>query len=117
MKMCRLIAVFMVVFAAPVLAGTCQFELECFEDEACAETDLRFEVKQNPEKPAQMQMITDAETLQGVGFRRDGPRHVVFFGDTAAHLLTIYANKSARYSAHLDGVLGITYHGTCEGID
>lgn len=105
------------LWAGPVLAGVCRFDLECFEDEPCAGTSLSFEVTQNPEKPAQMQMVTDAETLQGVGFRREGPRHVVFFGDTAAHLLTIYANGTARYSAHMEGVLAITYHGTCEGID
>lgn len=115
--MYRLLVLLVLVSAGPVGAGMCSFELECFEDEACAETTLGFEVTQNPEKPAQMQMITDSETLQGVGFRRDGPRHVVFFGDTAAHLLTLYENNAARYSAHLEGVLAITYHGTCEGIE
>ncbi len=96
-----------------VAATTCLFTQECLEGEACAETSYRVELVAGDGQV--IQLISDAETLEGRMIASDDNLHYVFEAPTAAHLLSEAPSGAARYTIHLDGPFTITYHGTCEG--
>lgn len=92
----------------------CVFTTECFEGEACDDTNFALMIKSDPEKPQGLVMVTDSETLKGSGLRTGDTARVVFFGETGMHAISVQSDAQARYTAHLQGPMVITYQGTCE---
>ena len=106
----RILSIFgttMGLAAMPAMADTCAFSVECFEEDACAETSFTMEV-------TDAEFITDAETI---GMKKSGSETTrVFFGETvsAVHMLTVGPQGDARYSVHLfDEPMMINYAGSC----
>ncbi len=100
----------------------CRFSKECFETEACSDTEFKTQLsgKAGGLTPADMvveaNLITDAETTTMLGLRSDKTYSLSGGLFDARHLLTIAASGAARYTVHLaDGPMVITYHGKCEG--
>ncbi|WP_147124980.1 hypothetical protein [Shimia ponticola] len=99
--------------------GNCTFTQECFEGEACADTDFGFELRiagTATDQGEPLSIITDAETIsvfRPITFE-DG--HVMAGQSRGqAVFLSVAPDGAARYSAHFnsDG-FSITYTGTCE---
>ena len=97
------------LLASPALSETCTFTTECYEGEACSETDYDVEIDF-----ANAQLITPAETISvNIG---GSPTLNVFAGFTqsAFHTLTRARAGDARYAVHLfDGPQMVNYMGTC----
>jgi len=112
----KVIVLITCVLALPAMADTvCTFTTECLEGEACNATQMALTLAPVAGSDGQWQMQSDAETIDGVGYQRGGPAHLVFFGESAGHFVTIDGDFNARYSVHMEGPFSITYHGTCEG--
>ena len=97
-------------------ANECNFTLECFEGEACQETEFGLQFRAGTGGPHEMEIVTDAETI-GVNVGGNGQiAHIAGMNDSGFHVLTVQAGSGlARYSVHLnDGPLAISYHGQCE---
>jgi len=94
--------------ATMAAAETCVFEIECFENESCQDTNFSIAIEGDT-------LVTDAETIavNTGGSETKG----VFVGYTASafHVLTREVGGQARYSTHIfDGMLMVNYMGTCE---
>jgi hypothetical protein len=112
-----LVSTLLVTLALPAGAqnkSECTFTAECFEGEACEETSFEVSVTADPENPQGLLMISDSETLKGSGLRTGDTARVVFFGESGMHAISVQKDAQARYTAHLDGPMVITYQGTCE---
>lgn len=111
-----------IAFALPVLAEptlpdvSCTFVLECFEGEACTETDYSITMENVDSTTSSWRLVTESETLKGTGIRLKGPSHMIFTGSTALHVVLIGAGKNARYTVHMQGPMAINYHGKCEAL-
>ncbi|MFK7755171.1 MAG: hypothetical protein AB8B51_21815, partial [Sedimentitalea sp.] len=109
--------IFAVVFTctAPVAQAKdtfCRFSQECFETEACSETSFEMTMAAGPD--GDVQLITEAETIDA--FKSGDPEHgfVIGFGGSAMHVLSAAKSGQARYSVHLAGPMLVSYHGICE---
>ncbi|MEL7212098.1 MAG: hypothetical protein AAGK92_05510 [Pseudomonadota bacterium] len=110
----------------PALALTCEYTVECFEQEACQPTDFTIDI-----------IPGDLDTLEGVTQGLAELRDVA--GTQGAHYVstedfTVIENRAtgddtlfrivigpegtSRYQVLiLEGPLAVTYHGQCTGID
>ncbi len=103
---------------APVLAAglDCSFTTECFETEACSDTDYTFSLARTTDTDALWQMTTPSETLPAMPYRPEGAGLVIVTGEGAgaAHITALSDDGKARYVTMLhDGPMLVTYHGTC----
>lgn len=97
----------MAVATAPAFAETCAFTVECFEEDACAETAFVMEVKDD-------EFTTDAETIAMT--KTGSETTTVYIGETvsAIHVLAQGPQGDARYSVHLfDEPMMVNYVGSC----
>ena len=95
--------------------ASCHFTTECFESEACSDTDFRFVV--NHDDDLAFVILTDAEDIDGLVFDnrgQDAASTLIGMTDTAYHMLTINPDGAARYSVHMEGPMAIFYSGQCE---
>ncbi|SIT14979.1 hypothetical protein SAMN05421759_12140 [Roseivivax lentus] len=114
----RSLLILLVFLPAAAMSGTCRFTTECFEAEACAETEFTLDIEMAEAATQIVQLVTDAETMTGEGQMLD-QGGFLFQGGNAngAHLLTAAPDGAARYSVHyFEGPMIVTYHGTCEEI-
>jgi len=104
-------------FAQPY--GNCAFTQECFEGEACADTDFAFEIRiagTASEIGEPLSIITDAETISVFRPITFDDGHIMAGQSRGqAVFLSVAPDGAARYSTHFnsDG-FSITYTGTCE---
>ncbi len=101
---------------ASALAGPCTFTTECFETEACTETEFTLNIESASEDTDNARITSDAETISGT-IAMPAADGILFQGSNAAgaHLLTAAPDGAARYSVqYFEGPMVITYHGTCE---
>lgn len=95
--------------AADPITGTCRFETECFEAEACDAAAFSLRIDGGA-------LGEDAEVSEAQTFAlQDGG--TVSFGqsEATAQILTVGPGGAARYTLHLtDGPAVVTYHGQCE---
>ena len=95
--------------------AACHFTTECFETDACADTDFRFAVTHDDDQGFVIQ--TDAENIGGLVFDNRGTEAastLIGQTDTAYHMLTINPDGAARYTVHMEGPMTISYAGQCE---
>jgi hypothetical protein len=98
----------------PALAAdySCKFNTECYESEACAESNFSVEVRGNEEKIA-----TDFGTFPILAIRDEGDRLTVFVTSDGAVYLLSASDTAARFTAHItDGPQAINYLGSCEKV-
>ena len=106
----------------PALALTCEYTVECFEQEACQPTDFTIEI--TPGDLATLQGVTqglaelrDVAGTQGAHYVSTEDFTVIenrATGDDTLFRLVIGADGSSRYQLLiLDGPLSVTYHGAC----
>ncbi len=108
-------AAFMVCMATAAHAMECTFTTECFDGEACAETDLEMTVAHNDHGLPTLETIS--ETLHVTAIAGDGKTHstLTATGEGAIHMLTRSTGGDARYTVHLtEGPIVISYLGTCK---
>jgi hypothetical protein len=108
-------ALVLMVLPFATFALECDFERECFEAEAC--TDSNFSASFVTDvQTGHGQLISDSQTIEGdVSVAESGATY--FFAPTgsALHLLTIGTDRTARYTVHMTkGPLVATYLGKCE---
>ena len=95
--------------------ATCHFTTECFEGEACTDTDFGFVVNHDDQTGFVIQ--TDAENIGGLVFDNRFPDEtstLIGATETAYHMLTIAPDGAARYSVQMQGPMVISYLGQCE---
>ena len=91
---------------------SCNFDTECYEDEACAESGFNVEVRGDEQKIA-----TDFGTFPILAIRDEGEGITVFVNSDGAVYLLSASDSAARFTAHLtDGPQSITYLGQCEKV-
>lgn len=110
------------LMAGPLAAQTealraCDFTFECFEAEACTETEytpsLTGEIGTDG-MLVEAEFESPSETVALLGVASDGALSLVGGSFSARHLLTITADGAARYTVHYaDGPMVISYLGTC----
>lgn len=100
---------------------TCRFSLECFEGEACAETDYSFELNglAGGLAPDAMAALVKMESIGGsedmLGTVSGKVMTLTGGGIEARHMLTLQG-AAARYTLHYsDGPMVISYIGVCDG--
>ncbi|NDW52210.1 hypothetical protein [Aliiroseovarius sp. PrR006] len=96
---------------APLLAQDCSFVTECYEDQACQDTDFSLTADLTSER-----LITGFGDLTIVAAKQAGALTTLFAtGDGAEYLLSRNGD-AARFTAHSNvGPAAITYLGTCKG--
>ena len=100
--------------AAAVL--TCTFTTECYESEACSETNFELTVSPNDEySEAQISSLSGDFNAKAWNFQAMS----TFTGFTSGtlHMISVFKARQARYSVHSgsgDDLLMINYTGTCE---
>jgi len=116
MRRLTLLAAFL---ASPAIASdvNCTFTQECIDGESCSETSYAVTVEDFNRDRRAITLVSDSETLRGTIIEDESPLHLLFVGNSAAHLVTVTTDNSARYTVHMDGPLAITYHGVCEGFE
>ena len=89
---------------------SCNFNTECYESEACAESDFTVEVRNGENK-----FVTDFGTFPILAKRETDEILTVFVHtDGAVYLLSSNARQS-RLTVHItDGPQSLTYLGQCE---
>ena len=104
------------LFLLPNLAlavGTdysCDFNVECYESEACAESDFTVEIRQGEDK-----MVTDFGTFPILAKRESDTILTVFVHTDGAVYLLSNGVRGARLTVHItDGPQTLTYLGICE---
>lgn len=102
------------------IALSCQFRLECFEGEACAQTDYAFELNglAGGLGPDAMAVLVTLESVGGnVELLGTGSGEVMVLsggGIEARHMLTLQG-AAIRYTLHYsEGPMVISYLGACE---
>jgi len=91
---------------------SCNFNMECYEDEACADSNFTVEVRGDEEKIA-----TDFGTFPILAIRNEENRLTVFVTSDGAVYLLSASDTAARFTAHItDGPQAINYLGTCEKV-
>lgn len=91
---------------------SCGFNKECYEDEACAESDFTVEVRNGENK-----FVTDFGTFPILAKREDASILTVFVHTDGAVYLMSSGARGARLSVHItDGPQSLTYLGQCEKI-
>ena len=108
---------------APVqrpIAMTCQFDLECYEGEACQETTFEFELKglAGGLTPDALAAVVDMESDLGneklLGTVAGDVTLLSGGAVQARHMLSM-SGQAARYTLHFsDGPVVISYLGACE---
>lgn len=94
--------------ATGALAETCTFTTECFEAEACQETNFEITIEGDT-------LVTIAETIPVTSGGSDTKGVFVGYTSSAFHVLTREKSGPARYSTHIfDGMMMVNYMGTCE---
>jgi hypothetical protein len=105
----------LMVLPLAALAVECDFERECFEAEACTDSNFSASFITDVES-GHAQLVSDSQTIEGdVSLAESGATY--FFAPTASaiHLLTIGTDHTARYTVHMTkGPLVATYLGKCE---
>ncbi|WP_407493276.1 hypothetical protein [Pseudooceanicola sp. MF1-13] len=113
--MTRLILSLIVVLMPSLTLATdysCNFNTECYEDEACATSNFAVEVRGDEEKIA-----TDFGTFPILAIRDEEDRLTVFVTSDGAVYLLSASGSEARFTAHItDGPQAINYLGTCEKV-
>jgi len=118
----HLIFVAVLLAPLPAFALTCEYTVECFEQEACQATDFTIEII--PGDLDELAGVTsgtaelrDVAGTQGAHFVRAEGFTVVenrASGDDTLFRLVIGSDGTSRYQVLiLDGPLAVTYHGLC----
>lgn len=95
------------LFPASGLAEICVFTSECFESEACSETEFSVVIEDG-------RLTTDAETIPVTSGGSETVNVFVGYTASAFHVLTRETDGGARYSTHIfEGPLMVNYLGTC----
>ena len=97
----------------------CTFVMECYETEACADTDWRADVLMSGRGMNTARIVMPDQTLRaGATRREDGSATVAGEGDGGIYLLTLAQNGSARMALHLtEGPQMVNYMGFCEALE
>lgn len=117
MRFMRYLAGLALLFPFSVQAGNkCTFTTECFEQEACQDTQFQLEFRASSDGSSELELVTDAET---VGVSVGGSGQVAYLAGltpSGFHVLTVTRETgAARYTNHIgDGPLVASYIGTCE---
>lgn len=91
---------------------SCNFNTECYESEACAESDFTVEVRNGEDK-----FVTDFGTFPILAKRDTDEILTVFVHTEGAVYLLSAGPRAARLTVHItDGPQSITYHGLCEKV-
>ncbi|MCG3266202.1 hypothetical protein [Yoonia sp. I 8.24] len=121
-------AIFIAAIAGPSFAEVqCKFTIECFENELCQETSFEIDylVTTYPRAPGPRGIIAQTEfgeirgqesanTSYCMGAQTNTESfHLV--DDTTTYLLTV-SPEGARFTAHMDGPISISYLGHCEEV-
>lgn len=115
----RQLAGFIVLIGFPAMAQTasiCTFTTECYENQACQDTEFQLEFRAGAGGPNDLEIVTDAETVSvSVG----GSGEVAYLAGMTRngfHVLTVTRESgAARYTNHIgDGPQTVTYLGSCE---
>ncbi|WP_371171130.1 hypothetical protein [Aliiroseovarius sp. 2305UL8-7] len=97
--------------ALPAMAQTCTFTTECYETEACQDTQFSLTARLDDAK-----LVTDFGDLVVVGVKSDAPLTAIFASGEGSEYLLSRNGDTARFTAHSnEGPASITYLGTCEG--
>ena len=113
---------FLLALAVTLVAGTaqartvCTFTTECFEDEACAETQFTVAIEAGTLGPDDIVLVTEAETVHGAiaGAGSVDRGHFIGIGQGAVHMLTVDGASDARYTTHIaEGPMSVSYIGAC----
>ena len=89
---------------------SCNFKQECYEAQACAESDFTAEVRGGEDK-----FVTDFGTFPILAKRESDTILTVFVHTEGAVYLLSSGPRAARLTAHItDGPQSITYLGLCE---
>lgn len=107
---------FCLISPAAQASSLCTFITECYEGEACKDTQFALTFRAGTGGPNEMELVTDAETI-GVAVGGDSTAaHLAGMTDSGFYILTLTsADGTARFTAHLrEGPQSITYLGTCE---
>lgn len=110
------IAVLCLNVNAASAASLCSFVIECYEGEACQETQFDLTFRAGTGGPNEMELVTDAETI-GVAVGGNGNyAHLAGMTETGFYVLTLASGDgTARFTTHLaEGPQSVTYMGTCE---
>lgn len=99
----------------------CVFKTECFEGEACAETNFGAQLNvvagglTETDMVVQSDLVSDAGDATLLGVRSGKAMSLAGGGFDARHLLTIAQDGAARYTVHYaDGPMFINYLGACK---
>lgn len=89
---------------------SCNFNTECYESEACAESDFSVEVRNGEDK-----FVTDFGTFPILAKRESDTILTVFVHTDGAVYLLSAGPRTARLTVHItDGPQSLTYLGLCE---
>lgn len=104
--------------AAQAEPWQCTFNIECFEQESCQDTDFRLDLGRL-ETGYLMSDIAGERPMQEVEVL-DQPDQRAFVSkvqDTSVQLISIYRDGRAHYTVHAAGdpPFIVTYRGRCEG--
>ena len=97
-------------------ASECRFVTECYEGEACQETQFDITFRAGAGGPNEMELVTDAETIGVAAGGTAEVAHLAGMTETGFYVLTLAsADGTARFTAHLiNGPQSVTYLGRCE---
>lgn len=110
----RLLACMLLVLPSVVHAAdySCNFNQECYEAEACAESDFTVEVRNGEDK-----FVTDFGTFPILAKRENDQILTVFVHTEGAVYLLSAGPRAARLTVHItDGPQTLSYLGLCEKV-
>jgi hypothetical protein len=91
---------------------SCNFKTECYESEACAESDFTVEIRSGEDK-----FVTDFGTFPILAKRDTAAILTVFVHTEGAVYLMSSGPRAARLTVHItDGPQSLTYLGQCEKV-
>jgi len=91
---------------------SCNFKTECYESDACAESDFTVDIRSGEDK-----FVTDFGTFPILAKRDTDAILTVFVHTDGAVYLLSAGPRAARLTVHInDGPQSLTYLGLCEKV-